>query len=106
MLLGRLQVPSTVARGEVFEIRVLVQHPMETGFRRDFDGRAVPLNILDRLVCRYGGDEVFSAQLGTGMAANPYVSFFARAEAGGEVVVEWSDDHGDTGRATASISVT
>ena len=105
MLLGRLQVPSTVPRGEIFEIRVLVQHPMETGFRRDLDGRAIPLNILNRLVCRYGGGEVFSAELGTGMAANPYVSFFVKADASGMVEVEWSDDRGEKGRATATLSV-
>ena len=105
MLIGRLQVPATVPRGEVFEIRVLVQHPMETGFRRDFDGRAVPLNILNRLVCRYHGAEVFRAELGTGMAANPYISFFVRADGSGEVEVEWSDDRGEKGRATATVSV-
>ena len=106
MLLGRLQVPPSVARGEVFEIRVLVHHPMESGFRRDLDGRAVPVNILNRLVCRYRGGEVFSAELGTGMAANPYLSFFVKADASGEVEVEWSDDRGEKGRATATLSVT
>jgi sulfur-oxidizing protein SoxZ len=105
MLLGRVQVPASVRKGEVFEVRVLVQHPMETGFRRDMDGRAIPINILDKLSCRYGGREVFSAELGSGMSANPYVSFFVRAEASGEIVVEWSDDRGEKGRATAKVDV-
>jgi sulfur-oxidizing protein SoxZ len=106
MLLGRVQVPASVRKGEVFEVRVLVQHPMETGFRRDMDGRAIPINILDKLACRYGGREVFSAELGSGMSANPYVSFFLKAEASGEIVVEWSDDRGEKGRATAKVDVT
>ena len=105
MMLGRVQVPPKVAKGETFEVRVLVQHPMETGFRRDMDGRAIPINILDKLSCRYGGREVFSAELGSGMSANPYVSFFVRAEASGEIVVEWSDDRGEKGRATAKVDV-
>jgi hypothetical protein len=41
MLIGRLQVPPNVRKGEAFEVRVLVQHPMETGFRRDMNGRAI-----------------------------------------------------------------
>jgi sulfur-oxidizing protein SoxZ len=106
MLLGRLQVPPSVRKGEVFEVRVLVQHPMETGFRRDMDGSSIPMHILDRLSCRYGGREVFSAELGSGMSANPYMAFYLKADASGEILVEWSDDHGEKGRATAPLSVT
>ena len=105
-LLGRLQVPPGARRGEPFEVRVLVQHPMETGFRRDLDGRAIAMNVLDKLSCRYGGREVFRAELGTGVAANPYVSFFVVAQESGELVVEWSDDRGERGSAKAAVTVT
>jgi len=105
MLLGRVQVPQSVRRGEVFEVRVLVQHPMETGFRRDMNGRAIPLNVLDHLSCRYGGREEFSATLGSGVAANPYVAFYVTADASGPIVVEWSDDKGEKGNFTTTVSV-
>ena len=105
MIAGRLRVPPSVKRGEAFEVRVLMQHPMETGFRRELDGRAVPVNIIDRVACRYGGVEVFRAELGTGMSANPYLAFFVRAVASGELVVEWSDDRGEKGSATAAVNV-
>jgi sulfur-oxidizing protein SoxZ len=104
-MLGRLQVPPNVRKGEPFEVKVLVQHPMETGYRRDLDGQAIPTHIVDKLACRIGDREVFRAELGTGIAANPYFSFFAMADASGEMVVEWSDDRGDTGRLTAAIRV-
>ena len=106
MLLGRLQVPPRAKRGEPFEIRVLVQHPMENGFRRDLNGNVIPLNVLNRIACRYAGKEVFSAELGSGISANPYLSFFATADASGDVEVEWSDDRGEKGRAVAKIEVT
>jgi sulfur-oxidizing protein SoxZ len=105
MMLGRIQVPSTVRRGEPFEVRVLVQHPMESGFRREVDGSAVPVNIVDKLVCRYGGREIFRAELGTGMAANPYIVFYAIAGDSGPIEVEWSDDRGQTGKTSATVSV-
>lgn len=104
-MLGRVQVPAKVARGEPFEVRVLVQHPMETGYRRDLNGAAIPTNIVDRLVCRIAGREVFRAELGTGIAANPYLVFYAVAEESGPVEVEWSDDRGEKGRATATLLV-
>jgi sulfur-oxidizing protein SoxZ len=105
LMIGRVQVPPSVRKGEPFEVRVLVQHAMETGYRRDLDGRAIPTNIVDKLVCRIGGREVFRAELGTGISANPYFSFFAVADASGELVVEWSDDRGERGRATAQVNV-
>lgn len=106
MINGRLQVPATVRKGEPFPIRVLVQHPMETGFRRDMDGKAVPINIVESIVCRIGTQEIFRAELGSGVAANPYLAFFAVAQTSGEVVVEYRDDRGEQGRVTASFTAT
>jgi thiosulfate oxidation carrier complex protein SoxZ len=104
-MLGRVQVPPTVKSGEAFEVRVLVQHPMETGFRRDLDGQSIPTHIVDKMTCSYGGREVFSAELGTGISANPYIVFYTVAQASGEIVVEWSDDRGEKGRVTAMVNV-
>lgn len=105
MILGKIQVPATVKRGEPFEVKVLVQHPMETGFRRDLDGHAIPMNIVDKLACSYGGHEVFRAEFGSGVSANPYVAFFVIAAETGSLAVEWSDDRGQEGRATATVNV-
>jgi sulfur-oxidizing protein SoxZ len=105
MMLGRIQVPPSVHRGETFEIRVLVQHPMETGFRRDLNGQSIPTNIVDKLVARYGGRVIFSAELGTGIAANPYIVFYAVAGESGPIDVEWSDDRGEKGAVSAALNV-
>ena len=105
LLIGRVQVPPSVAKGAAFEVKVLVQHPMETGYRRDLNGQAIATHIVDTLTCRLGDRVVFSAELGTGIAANPYLQFFARADVSGELVVEWSDDQGAKGRATATVNV-
>ncbi len=105
MILGKIQVPATVKAGEPFEVRVLVQHPMETGFRRDLDGHAIPMHIVDKLSCTFAGREIFRAELGSGMSANPYIAFFATASNSGEIAVEWSDDRGDKGNARATVNV-
>lgn len=104
-MIGRLQAPASVRRGEAFEVRVLMQHAMETGFRRDLNGNVIPMNVIDKVTCHFGGDEVFSAELGSGIAANPYLAFFVSAQESGELVLEWSDDRGERGRSSARIEV-
>ena len=104
-MLGRVQVPPSVKKGEAFEVRVLVQHPMETGFRRDANGQTIPAHTVTNLRANYGGREVFRAELGTGISANPYLSFFVVAQESGELAIEWVDDRGDKGRATAQVKV-
>lgn len=104
-MLGRLSVPPTVKRGQPFAVRVIVQHPMETGFRRDYDGNAIPMNIVDKLSCTYGGREVFRAELGSGIAANPYFVFYVVARESGPLSIEWSDDRAQVGKLAADVKV-
>ena len=102
---ARIQMPNQAKRGEVVEIRIAIQHPMETGFRRDDGGREIPKNVINKLVCRYNGVEVFRAEMGSGVAANPYLDFYVVADASGELVFDWVDDNGKTGSERAPIVV-
>ena len=104
-MLARVQVPASAQRGEVIEVRIAIQHPMETGFRYDHGGRAIPKNVINTLITRYNGVEIFHAELGSGIAANPYLQFYARAEASGEIEFSWVDDSGERGSERASITV-
>ena len=106
MSLARIQIPSEAKRGELALVRVAIRHQMETGFRVDNFGRAIPKNVVHTLTCRYNGVEVFRAELGSGIAANPYLQFYTRAVASGELVFEWIDDAGSRGTERAAISVT
>ena len=103
---ARIQMPNKATRGQVVEIRIAIQHPMETGFRRDDGGREIPKNVINKLICRYNGVEVFRAEMGSGVAANPYLDFFIVADASGELVFDWVDDNGMTGSERAPIVVT
>ena len=105
-MVARVQVPPGAKRGEVIEIRIAIQHPMETGFRYDNFGRAIPKNVINDLVVRYNGAEIFRAEMGSGIAANPYLQFYTVARASGEVEFSWVDDDGNRGAERAAISVT
>lgn len=105
-MVARIRVPKDAKRGEVIRVTVLIQHPMETGYRLDADGKKVPKNVIRSLVCRYNGVEVFRARMSPGIAANPYLQFPTRAIESGELEFTWVDDAGQQGRATQAISVT
>lgn len=105
-MVARVQLPRAAKRGEVIEIRIAIQHAMETGFRYDTFGRAVPKNVINTLVARYNGAQIFRAELGSGIAANPYLQFNTVAEASGEIVFDWIDDEGRTGSERAQLAVT
>lgn len=102
----RIVMPERAAKGEVIEIKALVMHPMESGFRRDSMGAAVPRDIIKRFACSYGGEEVFAMEAFTGVAANPLIVFHTLAVASGDLQFTWVDEKGAIGFATAHLEVT
>lgn len=102
---ARIAVPANAKHGEVVEIRIAIQHPMETGFRFDMNGRALPKNVINQVACRYNGVEVFRAELGSGIAANPYLEFQIVADRSGKLEFDWIDDAGVRGSEAATIAV-
>lgn len=104
-MLARIEVPRQAGRGEIILLRIAIQHPMETGYRLDNFGRRIPKNVINNLLCRYNGVEVFRAEMGSGISANPLLQFHAVAETSGEFVFEWVDDSGQRGSERAAITV-
>ena len=102
---ARIRFPRDAKRGEVIRVRVLIQHPMETGYRVGADGAKVPKNVIRSLACRYNGVEVFRAEMSPGIAANPFLEFPMIATESGELEFTWVDDDGLKGRATEAVSV-
>ena len=102
-MLARVQIPPSVRRGEVFEIRLLLQHPMETGYRFDVLGSAVPKNVVHTLTVDYAGQRIFQAEMGTGISANPFLSFYTRATESADLLLAWADDRGQQGRLAVPV---
>jgi sulfur-oxidizing protein SoxZ len=100
-----INVPAKAKRGEIIEIKTLMSHIMETGYRHTTVGEVVPRNIITSLTCRYNGVEIFRADLFPAIAANPFITFFTVATESGKFEFEWIGDRGFTETASASISV-
>ena len=45
---------------------------------------------------------MFRAEMGSGVAANPYLQFYTVAEASGEIEFSWVDDAGESGSERAA----
>jgi sulfur-oxidizing protein SoxZ len=100
-----LNVPKQVGKGEPFEVKLIISHPMESGQRRDAMGQAIPRDIIHGFVATFDGEEVFRADLFPAIAANPFLSFFAQVEASGTLTMTWTDDHGAVDSESVAIAV-
>jgi sulfur-oxidizing protein SoxZ len=100
-----INVPKQAKRGDVIEIKTLVSHPMETGYRRTQDGAPIPRDIIRTFVCIYNGTEVFRAELHPAIAANPFLVFTTVATESGTLEFHWTGDHGFSVRESATITV-
>ena len=105
MATALINVPARARRGEIIEIKTLISHTMETGFRRTQVGALIPRDIIRRFVCTYNGAEVFRVDLHPAMAANPLIAFTTVATESGTIAFQWVGDNGYAVTETASIRV-
>ncbi len=102
----RVKVPKTATKGEIIQIKTLISHKMETGLRKDKKtGEKIPRQIINKFVCTYNGVEVFSADWGTPISANPYMAFNTVATESGTLEFTWVDDDGSVYTKTAKLAV-
>lgn len=89
-----VHLPAALVRGQPFELRTTLAHPMETGYRRDGDGTLLPRDIARRMEVRFDGAIVFAADLHPAIAANPYVAVWLRIDRAGTLEITWTGDRG------------
>ena len=89
-----INVPKQAKHGEVIEIKTLISHQMETGFRHGTNGRKIPRDIITSFSCKYNGEEIFATTFFPAIAANPFVTFHTVATASGTLAFSWEGDNG------------
>ena len=93
-------------KGDIIEVKALVSHIMETGQRKDRDGKVIPRKILIKFTCSVNGKEVFAADFEPAVSANPYIQFKFKATESGPVVLTWIDDDGSKIVGEETLTVT
>ena len=100
-----INVPARAKRGQVIEIKTLISHIMETGFRHSSIGVLLPRDIITEFVCTYTGEEIFRADLYPAISANPFITFHTVATQSGTLTFTWTGDNGFSVTEQASITV-
>jgi len=83
-------------QGEITDIRILLQHPMETGQRKDDKGQTQPAHFIQTFTVSHNGKPMIDGQLNTSVSKNPLFAFKARGiKTGDKLTVAWQDNTGD-----------
>tara|TARA_B100001057_G_scaffold176545_1_gene177352 strand:- start:213 stop:542 length:330 start_codon:yes stop_codon:yes gene_type:complete len=101
----RVKVPKSAAVGESIVIKTLIKHKMESGQRKDKDGKTIPRSIINRFVCDFNGQNVIDVSLEPAISTNPFIQFEAVVLEAGEYKFFWYDDDGSVYEKTKKIAV-
>src|SRR3954452_433387 len=104
MAAGPMKIPGLVGQGST-DIRVLMNHPMETGQRKDADGKLVPMHFIQNLTVKVNGKTVVDAQISQAVSRNPVFSFRLKGGAKGDKIeVSWLDNQGESNSTEAAVA--
>ncbi len=99
-----MKIRATSKNG-VTEVKVLMNHVMETGLRKDPSGEIVPALFINEVIAKLNDKVVMQAQWGQAVARNPYLAFKVKGgKSGDKVSVSWKDSSGDSRTDEATIS--
>ncbi|MEX1660431.1 thiosulfate oxidation carrier complex protein SoxZ [uncultured Thioclava sp.] len=101
----RVKVPKSASAGEVITIKTLISHPMESGQRKDKDGKVIPREIINRFTCDFNGENVIDVTLDPAVSTNPYIEFDAKVPEAGEFKFTWYDDDGSIYEDSKKIAI-
>ena len=101
----RIKLPKEAKKGEIIQIKTLVSHLMESGQRKDAQGKPIARKIINKFTCEFNGRPVFSCALEPAISANPYIQFDARIDEEGTFKFAWNDDDGSVVTAEEKIAL-
>ncbi|WP_186386610.1 thiosulfate oxidation carrier complex protein SoxZ [Stappia sp. TSB10P1A] len=101
----RVKVPKSASAGEVVTIKALISHKMESGQRKDKDGKLIPRSIINRFTCDFNGVNVVDVAIDPAVSTNPYFEFDVRVDAAGDIKFTWYDDDGSVYEDVKAIEI-
>ncbi len=102
---ARLVAPRLVQPNEEFAVRLLIQHPMETGFRRDDSGKPVLANSIETITIEFENELLWRGHVLNALAANPSITVRTALTKSGTFRANWRDQEGNVGSTSAEVRV-
>ena len=92
-------------KGDIVDVRVLMNHPMETGQRKDGSGNLIPMHFIQEIAVKLNGKTVIDAQVSQGVSRNPVFSFRVKgAKAGDRLEISWLDNKGEKNSTETALA--
>ncbi|MBL7000921.1 MAG: thiosulfate oxidation carrier complex protein SoxZ [Gammaproteobacteria bacterium] len=103
-MLNSIKLRAKAQKG-VVTVKALINHPMETGLRKDSKtGKAIPAHYIQQLTAKSGSKSVLDAVWGGAVSTNPYLSFSYNGAQGDSLTLSWADNQGNSDTLTISVS--
>ena len=100
----KVRVPNTIKKGDVVPVQVLVTHPMETGMRKTKDGKVIPEYYIKDVDIFYGNDRITHCDWTIAVSANPFITFYLKADKEAPIKIVYKDIKGGVYEQTVQIS--
>ena len=102
---AKVRVPRKVKVGDTVEIKALIRHPMETGFRKNKKtGKKIPAHFIDSVLVTFKGETVLESTWGAAISKDPMIAFFLKVDSSGPLVITWKDNKGGVFSSTKQVS--
>ena len=104
MAAGPMKMRATLGSGYT-DVRVLMTHPMETGQRKDADGKIIPLHFIQNVTVKVNGKVVMEGEISQAVSRNPVFTFRVKGGAKGDKIeVSWLDNQGETNKTEGAVA--
>ena len=100
-----MKIRAKMEGADVADVKVLMQHPMETGQRKDDKGNLVPVHFITNVTAMHNGKVVMEAEWSQAVARNPFLGFKVKgAKAGDKISISWTDNKGEKSSVETTIA--
>ncbi|MDA8340255.1 MAG: thiosulfate oxidation carrier complex protein SoxZ [Nitrospiraceae bacterium] len=100
----RIKLPQGIKKDEVIPVKALITHPMETGMRKDKAGKPIPEHFINDVKVYYGNDLVTSMEWTIAVSADPFMTFYVKADKAAPLKIVYKDNKGGTFENTVQIN--
>ena len=91
-------------RDGIVTAKVLMNHPMETGQRKNKKtGKKIPAHFIQEVTATAGDKKVMEAYWGPAISKNPYMSFKYKGAKGDMLTISWLDNQGGSDSNTVKV---